>query len=251
MVGEKATGTVSVFNLTEYEKTFEAGTSISFDDLEFTLNEDITIASATAELGADYKKIVTPSQETVKVTAVTIGDQYNFSTGTELYVENYDKSSFVAKATTDFSGGFAREIQAVSKEDQQNLKTALLEELKQQGISNLSVEASQEKRVVELKDEEIIKETFSADVGDEEDMLRLALQFKLPIYTYHLGDLSMLIEKKYSEDFPDNFSIDPKNLTLDILESKLTNTGVVTVSAKANLNLSPDLNLEEITQTIK
>lgn len=251
LVGEKATGTVSMFNLTEYEKTFESGTSINFDNLEFTLNEDITIASATAELGADYKKIVTPSQETVKVTAITIGDQYNFSTGTELYVENFDKSSFVAKATTDFSGGFAREIQAVSQEDQQNLKTALLEELKQQGISNLSVEASQEKRVVELKDEEIIKETFSADIGDEEEKLKLALQFKLPIYTYHLGDLSMLVEKKYSEDFPDNFSIDPKNLTLDILESELTSTGVVTVSAKANLNLSPDLNLDEIAQTIR
>lgn len=251
LVGEKAAGTVSVFNLTEYEKTFEAGTSINFDNLEFTLNEDVIIASATAELGTDYKKIVTPSQETVKVTAVDIGDQYNFSTGTELYVENFDKSSFVAKATTDFSGGFAREIQAVSKEDQDNLKAALLKDLKQQGISNLSVEASQEKRVVELNDEEIVKETFSADIGDEEESLRLALQFKLPIYTYHLGDLSMLVEKKYSQDFPDNFSIDPKNLTLDILESELTKTGVVEVSAKANLNLSPDLNLDEIAQKIR
>lgn len=251
IVGEKAKGTVNIFNLTQASKVFEAGTKLNFDNYIFTTNEKITVASATAEISADYKTTVTPSQAVVQVTASSIGDKYNFSKGTELIVANFAKSSFVAKASGDFKGGFSREIQAVSQGDRDSLKEALLGELKVQGIKNLSVVASQRRGVVELQEETIVDQAFSAEVGDEEDSLRLALKFKLPIYTYHFSDVGQLIEKKYASEFPANYTVDPENIEVEVIKSTVNEDGQVVVEAKVKIDLSPQLNTEEIANAIR
>lgn len=251
VVGERAKGKANIFNLTQSPRTFEAGTKINFDRYVFTTDTAVTIASATAEISADYKTTVTPSQESVTVTAADIGDQYNFSAGTEMTIASFAKSSFVAKASSDFKGGFAREIQAVSKEDQANIREALLGELKSQGINNLSVIASQKKGVVELEAEDVVDETYSAEVGDEEDNLRLALQFKLPIYTYQLSDVGAILQQKFAGDFPSNFTLDPDNINVEIIKTSLNEDGTVEVNAKVKLNLMPQLNPQEIAAQIK
>lgn len=251
IVGEKAKGIVNIFNLTQSPKTFEAGTKLNYDKYVFITNEAVSVASATAEISADYKTTVTPSQEAVGVTAGSIGDQYNFSTGTELTIGNFAKNSFVAKASSDFKGGFSREIQAISKEDQLNLREALLAELKAQGVKNLSVIASQKKGVIELQEETITKETFSGQVGDEQDRLRIALKFTQPIYTYQLADIGLLIQQKYKDDFPSSFVLDPENIEVEVVKVVVDDKGLATVDAKVKLNLSPNVNPEEIANAIR
>ena len=251
VVGEKAHGKINIFNLTQSTKTFDTGTKVNFDKFMFTTNEAVTVASATAEISSDYKTIVTPSQEAVQITATNIGDQYNFSKDTELTIASFAKSSFVAKASSDFTGGFSREIQAVSKDDQVNLKKTLTDELKNQGIKNLSVIASQKKGVVEMQDEEVENQTFSAEVGEEKDLLRLVLKFKQPLYTYQLAEVGMLLKASYSADFPADFVFSQDNVSVTVIKSTPNPDGTVLVSAKVDLNLVPKLDTVQIAETIR
>jgi hypothetical protein len=162
LIGERATGRVRIYNRTQSSKTFEAGSTIQVDSYSFSLDEGVTIASASTQENADFSTTIVPSTAEVSVTADDIGDDYNFASGTQLTVENFAESSFVATAISDFAGGFSREIQAVSEEDRDNLLEALTDELRSKALEQVGAESDQQKGVVQIDEVLIQTEEFTA-----------------------------------------------------------------------------------------
>ena len=250
LVGERASGVVKVFNRTESSRTLEAGTELTLDNLVFTLDEAVTIASASSEENDDFTTTIVPSSEDVSVSASDIGDEYNLAGDTQLSVADFATSSFVARVNSGLSGGFARQIRAVAEEDLEKLLNDLTEELMRKAVDEVGNEKSDREAVVVTVGQEIVDEEYSGDEGDEGDELSLKLKLRLPIYLYSVGDLRLLLEKEYESDIPDEFRLNDDDIEIVVEEVDL-NDNLVLVGAVVKMKLVPDLDTQEIIAVIR
>ncbi|MCL5970849.1 MAG: baseplate J/gp47 family protein, partial [Patescibacteria group bacterium] len=98
-IGEKAKGNVTIYSRLTSEKTLTAGTVIaSSNDLNFTLDSDVKLASSSADASSD------PTTAKVGVTAKSIGKEYNLPSNTKFTFGDLPATTIVAKNETAFGG---------------------------------------------------------------------------------------------------------------------------------------------------
>ena len=104
-VGDKAKGTVTVFNSSSSPQNLSSGTTItSSNDLEFTLDKSITVASASGDIFSG----TTPGKVDVPVTAKKIGQEYNLPSNIKFTVGG--SSSIAAKNDDPFLRSVAGQV---------------------------------------------------------------------------------------------------------------------------------------------
>jgi len=252
LVGESATGQVKLYNNTTSPKTLSAGTKLTDDsDHKFTLDSEVNIASASTEKIGPGEIKIKAGEATAPVTAAAIGSEYNISENTSLQVSDFTKTSFEAIATGTFEGGSSRQIQAVSKEDQENLLDSLKEELNQKAIDKLSFRADEIQGVISTDEVEIIEEEYSADVDDEIKILKLTLKVSLQAYTYQIENVNLLVEGLLSDSIPDTYSLDKQASEIEVLDTSFEDDEILKVEAKAKAKLVPQLDPADIAKNIK
>lgn len=250
-VGDRATGTVAIYNRTSSPKTLSAGTNLAYENLIFTLNEDVNIASASSTENADFSITVQPSKTEATVTAIDIGSQYNLSVDTQFSVANFSSESFIAKAVTDFTGGSSREIQAVSQSDIDLLKEDLINQLRQQTTDELKAKSNHNKDVIFTDDYEISDQSYSADVGDEADSINLEMTVTQTAYQYQITDISLIAQKVMLENIPDGFALQADATVVEVLETNIDEDDSITIKAKTTLKLMPIIDTQQIARTIQ
>ena len=243
LVGEKATGEVTVYNGTSQEKEFEAGTIIaSSSGLEFTFNEAVTVASQSGT-AADP----TPGKATVEITAVEIGSEGNLAADTEFGVANYSQSDYVAKNSSAFAGGTSREVQVVASEDHSRLLEDLTVNLEKESVQRLESEVSSGKKLLEESiKSEVIKEDYSHDVGEEVSQVSLELGLKLSGLEYSEELMRQLIEQVVKDKVPAGFEFRSEESRASFEPEEITQDGRAVFKAKLSVNLIPQLDLEQI-----
>ncbi len=191
LVGEKAAGKVEIFNRTSQDKTFAQGTVLAGPDgLEFTLDEEVTVASQSA--GQDYSLL--PGKASAQVTAVEIGADSNLAAKAEFSLANFARSDFIARNEEAFAGGSSREVQAVAQQDLDDLEESLTEELTSKAVSELQSQIVDQKELiadsVSLK---VLDRQFDHQAGDqaEEISLKLTIAFSGLVFSrQELKDLA-------------------------------------------------------------
>jgi len=254
LVGDKAAGTVTIFNRTNSTKTFPAGTKLTGpDQLVYTIDQSITIASASSTENSDLSITTNPSQADVAVSANTIGAQYNLGTGTEFKVANFDSSSFVARAKTDLTGGTSRQITAVSKADQDKLLTDLKKQLLDQALAQADQTGTDNaiSAVVIPGEDQQFDTTFSADVGDEAKTLKLEATLTIKAMTYKKSDLSLLIEKAAKDSISQNYQLEKGESQIEVVTATPEDSGALAISAKAKAQILPVISPDDVKQRIK
>lgn len=254
LVGDQATGTVTIYNRTDSVKTFSAGTSITGPDgLKYTVDEAVTIASASTKENPDLSITTEPSQADANVTAASIGAQYNLGTGTEFKVSNFDSSSFLAKAKSDLVGGTSRQITAVSQKDQDKLLEALKEELQTKALEQADQTAvgNSIAAVVIPEEKEQLESNFSAKIGEEANTLRLEATLTLKTMTYKKSDLSLLIENEVKDSISDNYQLQKNASEIEVVDTVLNEDGSLTIKAVIKAKVTPTITAEDIVNNIK
>ena len=249
VVGDSATGEVTIFNKTDTEKKLEKGvTIITADNLKFTLDQDINIASRSAEEQEGGVNIIY-GKSTVTVTAADIGAEYNVSSGTDFTVGTFPKSSLEAKAIKDFSGGTSRTVKAVSASDQKTLLDQLTQQIQQQAQDQLS--SSIEYQVI-LQDTQVVTKQYSHDIGEETSTLSLDLKVKVNFLKFLQEDLRSLVESEINSDIPPDFVLDPNNTQISIDKPQSdSDTGYTTTTATVKASLMPHLIISNYQQQLK
>jgi hypothetical protein len=251
IIGEKAKGRVAVYNKTDSVKKFSKGTELKVDDLIFVLDDDITVASASASQdGEDYGRLDT------NVTAQQIGADSNIEEKTELLVASYDSSSYNAFVIDDdFLGGSSREVRVVSADDRIELLTDLRNELVEEINKEFAQESGQGTYILPSK--AVVDETavYDAEVESEAEDLTLELEVTVEAVTYSGGDLKPVAEEILSKEVPENYLLvdsDPQILSspsetdLDKLESG----AVVSIEANISSYALPQLSEDSIKDAI-
>ncbi len=188
LVGEKAKGEIVLYRVGS-EVELKSGTQIEGpDNLKFTLDTNVAIASGSAS---------SPSTARAKVTAKDIGAQYNLAGGTSFTVGDYLISEIEAKNEASFSGGTSYEVSAVSQEDIKNLEEELLEELSEGVKKKILGDVPDDKYFIESSSKIGIKEkNFSAKEGDEAETLKLSMEVEAK---------ALVIKKEVLDDYALSF----------------------------------------------
>lgn len=247
LVGEPAKGEVTIYNDTTGEKRFAAGIVItSASGIEFTLDDDVTIASKSGT-AADS----TPGKVTIGVTAVEIGTEGNLASETNFTIANCSQSDYVAKNDSSFSGGTSREVQVVAKEDQERLVDELTFELEKEAQEALLNKAAIDKNLVEDSlTSKVVNQAFDQKVGAEATGVRLTLKITFSSLSFSEAEFRELIEEEIQAAVPDGFEYQAEESEIDFSLDKVTEDGKVLFLAYFKAKLIPILDLEQIKKNL-
>lgn len=263
LVGEKAAGTVTIYNKTEAVKTFEVGTVLSKGSLSYTLDEEVEVASASVETTSSGENKEYGQAQTT-IAAQEIGAEANLEKEVELQIANYDLGTYAAMVKDDLTGGSSREVRVVSAADQEKLFADLKKELLTEAEDKMKDQLVEQERLVNTEQTETITKTYSAEVGDEVNTFELSLKLSVKALLYHQEDLVPLAQEVLAADTPDNYTLtesQPQILSdpvKDASQSGLIKLGVnLSAVAKPELDstqLKTELSgrsLSEATQTLE
>ncbi|MBD3279374.1 MAG: hypothetical protein GF390_01540 [Candidatus Pacebacteria bacterium] len=217
-VGEPAKGKVVLFNKTDQVKKFASGTVLKKGDLEFTLDQEVTVASASVKENTsgdgetkDY------GQAEVSITAQEIGAESNLAKDTELTIENFANDTYAASIKDDLSGGASREVQVVSAADRQQLLADLTKELVEAAEEEFAQESGQDNQhFIPIGQVEQVEVEFDAETDDEAETLTLDLTVTVAAAAYTAGDLQPLVEQVLASEIPQGYQLtdqDPQILS--------------------------------------
>jgi len=247
LVGDPAEGDVTLYNKTSQPKTFSAGIDlIGPNNLAFTLDEDTNVASSSSEdEGIKFGKA------TAKITAKSIGPEGNLSASSVLSFQQFSEDDYSVKVIDGLSGGTAREIKAVSQEDQDNLLEALTADLKTKAAEELSSQLGEGLSLVDVEDQdELISKSFNHDIDEEADSLKLDAQLEYSALSYRQADLDLLLQQTIKEKIPDNFQLSNAS-EIEVKPAELQSDGSATVEVIFKAKLVPKLDFTEIKNNLK
>ena len=215
LVGEKAKGKITILNKTTSQKTFSAGAIFTAGTLNFSLDEEATIASASVTQSGtsetkDYGKLETT------VTAIKIGADSNLNKETSLSVGSYDTGTYSAVVVDTFTGGSSREIRVISDEDKASVLSELKQELFDKAKESFSEKSSNGLHYVLSGKQTVLEADYGGAVGEEADQLALELSLTIEAIRYSSDDIKPLVAEILKEELPDNYEFadeDPQILT--------------------------------------
>ena len=237
-IGEKATGEVVVYNWDTGERTFERGTTLNFTNTEKNIKLSYTIDT---DINVDPVKKVSaterdPGKTKVSATAVEIGKSYNIASGTELTIDSLSESLYTAVSDGAFKGGTSETITTVSKKDMDTLEQQV-EDLAKKGSEDvLGTSISKDDVLLSsLTSASLGKTTFSAEVGEEAELLTLKAESEIEFYSLSDGlfkrELITLLEK----ELKNGFTVEGEGLEYRIEDVEVDgDTAFLSVDTQAN-----------------
>ena len=219
--GDKAKGTVTIFNSADSPRTFTEGTAItSSNNLEFTLDKSVTVASGSSDP-------INPKsgQANVTVTASKFGTSYNLPSGTKFTIG--ELSTVAAKNDDAFSGGTTKNVSVVAKADIDKLTKQLTSDLEKKAREELSKQVTSDSVLLPVfSSEDFSKKSFSKDEDDEAQQVSLTAELEFTGIIYSKKDLISFAKDSFQKELGPNLVIDEKNLSLDVKDFEKTDDGV-------------------------
>ncbi len=244
-IGEKAKGTITVYNKTLNSKTLPKGAIIQNGSLTFSLDDNTNIASAS-----DTGEGLAYGKSTAKVTSNNIGPESNLSQGSNFTFKDFPENSLSAKNETAFTGGTSREVTSISKEDLDNLEEVLTSELMAKAKQELSQKIKNGTVLIDLSlTKEITSRKFSGDVGSEAKEVSIALSLEVIGLSYHLADLISL-SKENPVSIPAGFSVDESRTGARIINIAKDKNNEIQATAVIYSAFVPTLDLAKIKNDI-
>jgi len=235
LVGDKATGPITIYNATGAH-FIKSGTILtSPSGLKFVLLEDVDVATGSAD---------NATTKPANVTAAQIGAEYNLSADTRFKVGILD-SSTVAKNTTAISGGTSRQAKVVAKEDVAKLRSELTDTLKNQAKDELSQKVSSEDQLIaESINLKSLSESFDYKIDEEADNVSLKLSATARGLVVSKSGLQSIIDVQVNPQIPNGYVFDT-----DVTQSmavKKADKNTATFQVRVAARLVPQMDTAKI-----
>ncbi len=245
-VGNKAKGTVTIYNNANSSISIDSGTQIkSSNGLTFSLDKNVTVASASGDVFSGTK----PGTTDVAVTASVIGTESNLPSGTKFSIGS--NSNLAAKNDSAFSGGTKKQVQVVSKNDIAKLKADLPKSLEGKAKDAISQKTDSSMTLLPfLSVVNLNKPKFDNNIDEEAKTVKLTATVEFEALAYENSELNnyakSLLKDKYSQDINDqsikNNIQDPKEGTKDQqVEAKLA----------IQAGLLPDIDTQDVVNKVE
>lgn len=250
IVGDKAKGEVLIYNKTTSDKTFPKGTVINDGDKQFLTDESVTVPAAEVK-EEGKKEVKTFGEENVAVTAYLIGAEGNISKEKEMTVADFDKSTYSATSTQDFSGGSSREVRVVAQADLDKVLAEAKKTLLEQANSEFHQESKDGTYILPTGTVTITNTRYSAELEKEADDLTVSLTGEVLALSYQVSDLKPLASEILKSEVPAGYeinSVDPQVLSAPA--ENIDNKDQVALSANISNTALPKLDETALKQSI-
>jgi hypothetical protein len=258
MVGEKATGDITIYNKTSSAVKLDKGDKVVYEgkttDLNYYLNDDVDIPAAVS--GSTPAENV-PGEANIEVVASAIGDSFNIDSGKTLSVSGYKSSELAAETKEKISGGKSEEIKIVTAEDRTNLSNELKILSTRKGEDDIKNKLGLgQKLVIGSTQVLITKESFTKNVGDESANISLTQIVSGDGLTYMDSELNRFIDEYVKDVIPENFVLSEKDREVKV-EVLGNSTSSVLTSKEADLQVTlktfivPNINEEGLKEELK
>lgn len=245
-VGEQAKGEVTIYNKTLNTKTLTKGTVLTAGKLKFTLDEEISVASASESVGS-----LTYGTSKAKATAGAIGVESNVASGTEFAVADFPNTSYSARNDQAFSGGTSREIAVVSRDDVTKLREEVIKSLTSKGESELAQkQGSGEKLLENSSVTKVVSEVFNKEVGEETDTLSVTANLSLSALVYSETDFNSLLEQLVATSVPENYSYKKENVKVKVENVTGEEDQARIFTTRITLELLPNVETDDLAKTL-
>ncbi len=245
-IGDKATGTITIFNSSDNSQQLNAGTTItSQNGLNFTTDKDVTVASASGDIFSGIESGTTD----VPVTASTFGTEYNLPSGTTFSLGG--SSTLAGKNSNAFSGGTKKTIVIVTKADENQLLAQLPKSLEQQAKDALSKKISSDQTILPfILSESFNNKTFDKNIGDQSSTVTLngSVSFSEAVYkNSDIHDFATTLMKNKSNS---NLQLDEKGIQTSVANLKQKNDTTINAPLSLKAGLLPQIDQAKIIQEI-
>ncbi|HBB76747.1 MAG: hypothetical protein A2186_01115 [Candidatus Levybacteria bacterium RIFOXYA1_FULL_41_10] len=240
--GDKAKGSVTIFNNNDASKTLEQGTKLtSANGLEFVTDKKITVASASGDVFSGTK----PGTEEVGVTAVKFGTNYNQPSNTKFSVEG--SNSIAAKNDNPFSGGTKKDLIVVSQKDIDKLLKELPKTLEGKARKDIQTEVSEDEELLSVfVTTKFERKTFSKDVDDEATQVALTAVIQFQGIAYKTADLLKFAKANLEEDIDEKLTINEDDIEIGVKNIKTAAGGDVSANLDVTANLVPKIQEKDL-----
>lgn len=244
-IGDKAKGTVTMFNSNTTGVTIPTGTVIvSSNDLKFVTDKAVTIASSSGDIfsGTD------PGKADITVTSEKFGTNYNLPSNTKFSVEA--SSGVAAKNDKPFAGGTKKEVKVVSKKDQDRLSSDLQKQLEGEAKNDIQKKAKGDSVVLpNFISVEFDKKSFSKDVDDEANEVSLTATISYKGVSYKNSDIIAFAKDKLVNT-NNNLEVDEKSIEASATDLKEKGDDA-SAKLKIKASLVPKIDEKELAKEIK
>ncbi|MBU0978283.1 hypothetical protein KKF92_00440 [Patescibacteria group bacterium] len=221
-IGEVAKGRTIIYNETESQKTLEAGTILTLDNLEFILVNDVTLPEAIViEVDENGDKIQKKTFGKIEadVEAVAFGEDSNIAKDSKLLVGDFSNDTYSATASIDFTGGSSQEVAVVGQADVDKLLSDVKKDVIREAKQQLPDKIEKGQYYTEPTLSSLTTSEYSAEVGDEAESIKLDVTAQVKTLIYTAQDIDSLAEKVLLAELPDGYELDQK--TPEIMSSPI------------------------------
>lgn len=244
--GDKAKGTVTIFNNNENSATIPSGTTItSSNGLEFVTDKAVSVASASGDIFSG----TTPGKANVNVTAAKFGTNYNLPSDTKFSVNG--SSSIAAKNDDAFSGGTKKDVKVVSKDDLAKLTSDLQKQLESKAKDDIKGKISGDSELLsDFTSVSFTHKSFSKQVDDQADTVSLTATIEYDGISYKKSDMVNFAKEKLKENIGDNMTINENAIELNI-ENVKTSSSETTGKLNIKAGIIPQIDQAKVINDIK
>lgn len=246
-IGDPARGTVTIYNKSLSAKTFKKGAIVSAGTLDFTLESDVSVASASESIGS-----ITFGKAPASIVAVDIGTSGNLSANTEFTFKDVSSSVAVARGDQALSGGTSRQVQVVSRADADTLVQALTEELVERAKQELSGSVAGGERLVdETIETKITEKSFTQEIDQEAPQLQGKITTSVSGISYSEKDLTEILTESVASVVPPGYGILASQTQIQAENATLKKDGTITLSATLSGLALPTYESESVRKGIR
>ncbi len=241
-IGDPAKGTVVVYNKAVASKTLKKGTVLVGNTLQFTLDSDVDVASASESIGS-----ITFGKATAAVTAAVIGEEGNLAAGVEFTFKDVSSSVLIARNDQPFVGGKSRETTVVSRADYDAMVKALTDELVVKAKADLLAGvAGGEKMIDQTIKTAVTSKTFTEELDQEATQLHGKVTITISGISYSEQDIKSILLSLAQADIPSGYVMNEGRTVVSVDNPVVKKDGNITATASISLVSIPNIDVTKI-----
>lgn len=245
-IGDKAKGTITLYNNSQSPQTITSGTTISSNNnLSFSLDNDISIASASGDVFSGTK----PGTADTNITAKDIGTQYNLPSGTTFTVSG--GNNLAAKNANAFSGGTKKTVTVIAPNDISKLKNDLIKNVASKATDGLSQKAGNGQTVLPIiLSTTLQKSTTDKNAGDQASQVTLTGTVLFTGLSYMNDDLIQFAKNRLKNHYHEQGNFSDNSIKNNLQNLNTQDPKVITGKVSITVGLLPDINTNDVTKKL-
>lgn len=238
-IGDPARGSVTIYNKQTNEKTFTKGTILISGSLQFTLDSDVHIASASESVGS-----ITFGKATGAITASQIGTDSNLAAAAEFRFKDVDAGVAIARNDSVLTGGTSKSVTVVSRADQDAFVKAVSADLVDKAKQDLASSVTGSTKLIdETITTAVTQKTFNQELDQEAAELSGNATVTVSGTSYNGDDVQTLMKAMITAEIPSGYALAEGRTKVTLENVKVAKDGKVTAKATIVSDATPTLDV--------